>query len=211
MPTVTGLVPDPRGSGGFVVHLDGVSFAVVAAEDVRVLRLEPGTALTDREVASVEHRAEVFRSRAAALRILGYRSLPSVELRRRLVRKGHAPAAVEEALAGLVAAGLVDDRAFARHFVKTRARRLRFGPERLERELRRLGIPLAEARAAVAGGLSEDGVEPRELLREAARKKLATLRGLDGRTRGRRLRIYLRRHGFSLADVNEVVKEALAG
>jgi regulatory protein len=211
MPTVTGLAPDVRGSGGVTVHLDGASFALVAAADVRALRLEVGAVLSAVAVAEVERRSEVFGARAAALRILSYRPLPAGELERRLVRKGHVSAVAREALASLAEAGLVNDDEFARHYVRTRARRLRHGPGRLERDLCRLGIGAADARRAVEAALAEDGVDPRALLREAAAKKVATLGGLDRRQRGRRLATYLRRRGFAAADINEVVKEALAG
>ena len=35
MPAVTALLPDPRGSGGYTVFVDGVSFALVAAADLK--------------------------------------------------------------------------------------------------------------------------------------------------------------------------------
>jgi len=211
MPTVTALVPDPRGSGGFRVHLDGASFALVAAADVRALGLEVGASPAPAAVAELERRAEVFAARAVALRILAYRALPSLELQRRLVRKGHTPAAAAEAVGALVASGLIDDEAFARHYARTRAQRFRYGPARLARELCRLGIGAREAERAVAGALAEDGVDPVVLLREAAARKLATLRDVDPRTRRQRLKTYLLRRGFAATDVIEVVKAALAG
>jgi hypothetical protein len=121
---VTALEPDPRGSGGIRVHVDGVSFAMVAVEDVRNLSLAVGSPLAAEMMARLERRAEVFSGRMAALRILSYRALPSHEICRRLVRKGHAPAAAQEAVGALVTAGLINDEEFARHFARTRARRL---------------------------------------------------------------------------------------
>jgi regulatory protein len=211
MPVVTALEPDHRGSGGVRVDVDGLSIALVAAEDVRSLSLAVGAALPADALARLEHRGEVFSSRLAALRILSYRSLPSREICRRLVRKGHAPPAVEEAVAALVAAGLINDEEFARHYARTRARRLRHGPARLAKDLRRLGIGGREAEAAVKDALEQDGVDTAALLREAAEKKLQTLRGLDPQLRRRRLKVYLLRHGFAPSDVREVVKRAVAG
>ncbi len=209
MAAVTALEPDRRGSGGIRVHVDGVSLALVAPEDVKSLAV--GTPLTPAAIARLEQRAEVFAGRLVALRILSYRSLPSREIVRRLVRKGHAPQAAEEAVGALVQAGLIDDAEFARHYARTRARRLRHGPARLAKDLRRLGIGLREAEEAVKSALEQDGVDPVALLREAAQKKLQTLRDLDPQARRRRLKVYLLRHGFAAADVIEVVKEAVAG
>lgn len=211
MPTVTALVPDARGSGGFTVWLDGASFALVAAADVQALGLAVGASLASEVVAGIERRSEVFGARATALRILAYRALPSREIQRRLVRKGHTPAVAAEVVGALVAAGLIDDEEFARHFARTRARRFRYGPARLARELTRLGIGAREAERAVTGALADDGVDPLDLLREAAARKLATLRDLDPRTRRQRLKTYLLRRGFAATDVSEVVKAALAG
>ena len=209
MSAVTALEPDRRGSGGIRVHVDGASFVLVAAEDVKSLAV--GAPLTPAAIAQLERRAEVFASRLVALRILSYRSLPSREIIRRLVRKGHAPQAAEEAVGALVQAGLIDDAEFARHYARTRARRLRHGPARLVKDLRRLGIGLPEAEEAVETALEQDGVDPIALLREAAQKKLQTLQDMDPQARRRRLKVYLLRHGFAAADVIEVVKEAVAG
>ena len=210
MPAVTALEPDPRGSGGVVVFLDGASYALVSSQDVPALNLAVGAALSPAQVLRVEQRAEVFAARAGALRILAYRPLPSTEIQRRLVRKGYAKAAADEAVTSLVASGLISDGEFARHFARTRARRFRYGPARLARDLRRLGIERGEAERAVRAALEDEGVEAVELLREAAARKLATLTDLDLDTRRRRLKTYLLRRGFAAADVVAVVKAALA-
>jgi len=211
VPTVSGLDADPKQSGGVRVWLDGASFATVAAEDVRPLALSVGATLSAGAVAEIERRAEVFSARRAALRILTFRALPSPEIRRRLVRKGFVKPAAEEAVGALVSAGLINDLEFARHYARTRARRFRYGPGRLTRDLERLGIGEREARDAVEAALELEGVEAVDLLREAAAKKLRTLRGLDPVTRRRKLKIYLLRRGFALSDVIEVVNAAVAG
>jgi regulatory protein len=211
VPAVTALQSDPRGSGGFTVFVDGASFALVAAADVRDLALAVGTALAPEQLQRIEARAEVFAARLGALRILAYRALPSVEIRRRLVRKGHTPAVAGEAVGALVAAGLINDDEFARHFARTRSRSLRYGPARLARDLRRLGIGEREAESAIRSAFADEGVDAAGLLKEAAEKKLKTLRDLDPAVRRRRLRTYLLRRGFTAADVREVVKAALAG
>ena len=211
MPAVTALQSDPRGSGGFTVWLDGASFALVAAADIRELGLTVGAALAPEQVQRVEGRAEVFAARLGAMRILAYRALPSVEIQRRLVRKGCARAAADEAVGALVAAGLINDEEFARHYARTRSSRFRYGPARLARDLRRLGIGEEAAERAIRGAFEEEGVDAAGLLREAAAKKLQTLRDVEPAVRGRRLRTYLLRRGFAAADVREVVKAALAG
>jgi len=211
VPVVTAIQSDPRGSGGFAIHADGASFALVAAADVRELGLAVGASLAPEQMQRVEGRAEVFAARLGAMRILAYRALPSVEIQRRLVRKGHAPAAAGEAVGALVVAGLINDEEFARHYARTRSSRFRYGPSRLARDLRRLGIGEEAAERAIRVAFEQEGVDAAGLMREAAAKKLQTLRDLDPVVRGRRLRTYLLRRGFAAADVREVVKAALAG
>ena len=211
MPAVTAILPDPRGSGGFTVFLDGASFALVSAGDVHALGLAVGAALVPEAVARLEQRAEVFAARLGALRILAFRALPSTEIQRRLVRKGFVPATAGEAVASLVAAGLINDAEFARHFARTRAKRFRYGPARLARDLRRLGIGQEEADRAVREALASEGVDTGELLREAAARKLRSLGDVDPQVRRRRLKTYLLRRGFAAADVVQVVRAAVAG
>ena len=93
------------------------------ATDVRELGLAVGASLAPEQMQRVEGRAEVFAARLGAMRILAYRALPSVEIQRRLVRKGHAPAAAGEAVGALVVAGLINDEEFARHYARTRSGR----------------------------------------------------------------------------------------
>jgi regulatory protein len=209
--SVTCLVSDPRQSSGVQVHLDGASFATIAAEDVRALGLVVGSPVTAGTLEQLERRAEAYSARQGALRILAYRALPSREIQRRLVRKGHLKVAVEEAVGALVLAGLINDEEFARHYARTRARRFRYGPSRLAKDLCRLGIGEREAQEAVRDALEQEGVDPVELLKEAAARKLTALSGLDLKTRRRRLKIYLLRRGFAASDVIEVVKASLAG
>lgn len=210
MAEITALVPVPR-QGGVRVAVDGESFGTVAPGDVKDLGLRIGEALDDRRLSLLEARSEVFAARMVVLRMLAAHGLPSAEAARRLVRKGHRRPAAEAAVSALVAAGLIDDAAFARHYAMTRARRFRYGPSRLVADLRRLGIPEHDAEAAVREALDHDGVDTRVLVREAAQRKLRTLTGQDRAVRRRRLKAFLLRRGFAAADVALVVKEALAG
>jgi len=205
---ITALEPEVR-SGGVRVQLDERPFGTIGAADVLDLHLVVGGEIAEAVVTELVRRAEVFSARAVALRMLGTRALPSVELVRRLLRKGHVKAAAEAAVQELVAAGLLDDAAFARHYARTRAARQRFGPRRLLADLRRMGLSDRVADAAVRDALEADGVEPRAILREVAARKARSLGGLDPDTARRRLRAYLLRRGFAGADVAAVVKETV--
>lgn len=206
---VTALEPDPRGTGGVRVQADGGPFATVAAQDIADLGLRVGRPLEPEAAAGLERRAELFAARAVALRMLAYRALPGREIERRLTRKGHDKAVATSVVEGLRHEGLVDDAEFARHFVRTRATGRRYGPSRLEADLRRLGVDEKTAVAAVRDTLAADEIDPRQLLREAATRKLRALAGLDRDVQHRRLRAYLRRRGFAPTDISVVIRAIL--
>jgi len=206
---VTALEPDPRGTGGVRVQVDGGPFATVAAQDIADLGLRLGRPLDPETAALLERRAELFAARAVALRMLAYRALPGREIGRRLTRKGHDKMVAASVVDGLREAGLVNDAEFARHFVRTRAIGRRYGPSRLDADLRRLGVDEKTAAAAIRDTLAADEIDPAQLLREAAVRKLRTLSGLGREVQHRRLRAYLLRRGFAPADISAVVKAIL--
>ena len=204
---ITALELDPRGARGVRVQVDGGPFATVSVQDVAALGLKLGRALDAAAVSAIERRAEAFAARAVALRMLGYRALPAREITRRLTRKGHARPVAEAVVSELEAAGLVNDAEFARHFTLTRATRRRYGPARLEADLRRLGVDEHVAAEAVRETLEREAIEPSALLREAAERKLKALAGLDTAVQRRRLRAYLMRRGFAGGAIAPVMDE----
>jgi regulatory protein len=156
--------------------------------------------------------------------MLAARALSAAEVQRRLLRKGHSKASADLAVQGLLEVGLINDGDFARHYARTRARRQRFGPRRLVADLKRMGVKDQVAVAAggfgvntlqrpdLAGGRVAEhvpGVDAGDMLRDAAARKVRTLKGVDTETARRRLRAYLLRRGFSGREVIAVVKDAL--
>jgi regulatory protein len=208
MPRITGLEPEPR-SGGVRVRVDGTPFATVTLQDVTDLGLHEDRILDAAATTALSARADVFAARTVALQMLASRALPAREVIRRLQRKGHAPEAAQAAIVSLAGTGLLDDAEFARHYARTRVRQKRVGPGRLVADLRRLGVDERVARLAVDEALAADGVNTTALLREAAARKLRTLKGAPPADARRRLSAYLRRRGFAAAEVIAVVKEAV--
>lgn len=205
---VTALEPESR-SGGVRVQLDERPFGTIGTADLVELGLAVDRRVDATTEAELVRRAENFSARAVALRMLAARPLSSVEIQRRLVRKGHSKPAAEAAVQGLLAVGLINDQQFAQQYASTRSRRQRFGPRRLLADLRRMGVSEKDATVAVRDALEADGVDPRAILLEAAAKKARSLQGLDPETARRRLRAYLLRRGFGGNEVASVVKDAV--
>ena len=147
MPRITALEPDPRRPGALRLAVDGKVFCTVH-EDAPVRGLAVGAEWDEPRQAHAGQAADEEGAWRAALRALERRSFAVAELRRRLQQKGHPPAAVDYAVGRAQAAGLVDDAAFARRFVESRAARGR-GPSRLRRDLQVLGVDRRHIEAAL--------------------------------------------------------------
>jgi regulatory protein len=124
----------------------------------------------------------------------------------RLRRRGAPPDVAAEVVGDLAARGYLDDAAYARHWVTTRAPR-GYGAARLRAELRARGVAAGLIDAAL-GTLETDDALARA--REVARRRLPALgRGRADRVASR-LRDYLLRRGYTAGVVARVVRE-LAG
>ena len=127
------------------------------------------------------------------------------DLRRRLLLKGESESDVDAAVERLVAAGLLDDAAYARAFVRSKVSSQGFSRRRLQQELAKRGVAREISEAAIAEVLHDDDVDEGANIERVARKKLRALRGLDGETQRRRLYAYLARRGYDVDGVRAVV------
>jgi regulatory protein len=205
-PILTGLAPDPRQPDYRLVEVDRGRFASLPAAALEGLPLRVGAELEPAVLVRLRELADVEAAQRAALRALGRRAHARLDLRRRLVRKQHPPAAVDAALERLAARGLLDDRAFAEQYAAVRAARGK-GPARLARDLQAQGVDRGTAEAAVRRALEEEGIDPALEARAVAAKRARQLRDLPGPVRKRRLAAFLMRRGYGGAEVRELVEE----
>ena len=127
------------------------------------------------------------------------------DLRRRLLLKGEIEVDVDAAVERLTAAGLLNDGAYARAFVRAKVSSQGFSRRRLQQELAKRGVARDVADAAIVEVLHDDEVDEVANIERAARKKLRTLAGLDAETQRRRLYAHLARRGYSMDDVRAVL------
>lgn len=146
------------------------------------------------------------RARDIVYRLLAVRARSYTELHQALLRKGVDGSVADSVLAKFVAAGLVDDAAFAAEWVHARRRSQGLGRRALAFELHRKGID-AEIVESVLSTVDEDEEVVRA--RELVRRKLRTTRDVDFATQKRRLLGLLARKGYSEALAFRVVREEL--
>ena len=153
-------------------------------------------------------RAERDRDRAAApsavatsYDLLAARDHSTLELRRKLARRGFDDATIDAALAELSAQGLVDDRRFALAYADQRTRK-GFGPLRIRAELRERGIP----DQAISEAVCDDDELWRERLLELATVKFGG-RADDRRSLARQAR-FLEQRGFPASMIWRYIDRA---
>ena len=196
------LTPDPRRPDCIRILVQGRPLLTIPRELAVAEQLAPGARLDDTRYARLCAAADAEAAFRTAVRCLERRPFAERDLARRLVLKGHSPAAAAAALDRGRALGLVDDARFVLHYVETRAARGR-GPLRLRRDLAVLGVERGLVDRALDGAFPE-GAEAPEIER-LARKRLQQLGALPRQVLRRRLLAFLARRGFSGALVQRTV------
>ena len=203
LPLLTALEPDPRRPGTLRVEVDGVRFGAVPETLAQTAGLAVGRAVDAELHERLTAAADAEGAFRTLLRALERRSFARVDLARRLIRKGHPRPAVDAALERAAGLGLLDDAAFARNYVQTRAARGR-GPARITRDLMAMGVERGNIDNALAAEWPE-GSDRTRMPSALAAKRAAQLGDLPRPVKRRRVLAYLARRGFAGRDISELV------
>ena len=144
-----------------------------------------------------------------ALRLLAVRPRSVAELRQRLAMRHFTDAAIGEAVADLLRAGLLDDAMFARLWIESRISSKPMGASRLRAELRHKGIDREIIDQALAAG-QEDLDESGAALALAKRRYQAGS-SLGREARERRVTGFLARRGYSSEVIAQTLKKLRKG
>jgi regulatory protein len=205
--TITAVEPDPRRPGAVRLEIDGARFGVIPREVVGAEGLMVGRVVDAGLQERLGAAADIEAAYRTALRCLELRAYARSDLGRRLIRKGHPREAVEAALGRVMDLGLLDDAAYARGYVRTRAARGR-GPSRLTRDLLAMGVQRSLIDSALAAEWPE-GSDTSSVPLILATKRAAQLGPLPRQTKRRRVLAYLARRGFSGRDVTDMVEKVV--
>ncbi len=207
---ISDLLPDPRAPGYLLVEVDGARFASLPEEIVVLLGLCKGKLLDPEAFGELTRVADVEAAHRVALRLLAHRPRAVNEMLRQLRNRGHNPSAAAEAVGRLETNGLLDDLEFARHFARVRTGR-GHGPPRLISDLLARGVDKRLAERVVYETIEEEDIDPMTQARQLAEKRSAQLGNLPAQKKRRRLLAYLGRRGYRGYEVDEMVREVLAG
>jgi regulatory protein len=184
--------------------VDGMSFATLSLDAIERLQLVVGGSVAGRE-EPIAREAALLTVYDRALNMLAFRARSSAELARSLVRKGEPKEQVDAAIARLQAQGLLDDAAFAQSFTRAKVLGAQQSRRRVQQDLARKGVAREVTDAAIATVFEEEQVDQREVVEQAARKKLRTLKKVDPAVRRRRLYSFLARRGYDSEDIRRAM------
>lgn len=202
---ITAISPAPRHPGRFELLVDGNPMATLSLDAIERLHLAVGRSVLGLEERVADEAAQL-KVYDRALNLLAFRARSSAELARTLVRKGEPKALVDRAVERLLEQGLLDDAAFAQSFTRAKVLGAQQSKRRVQQDLARRGVARTVSDAAIATVFEEEGVDQREVVEQAARKKLRTLTKLEPVVRRRRLYAFLARRGYDGEDIRRAME-----
>ncbi|MFN8572696.1 MAG: regulatory protein RecX [Gemmatimonadaceae bacterium] len=205
--TITDIREKSTGSGLYLIFVDGAALGVVAAAAISSLGLRQGVTLDVRAMDRLRDAVAEQGVFEKALQLLAARRRSTQELQRRLIRSGAGKSHVEDAVRRLTTLGYLNDTAFADALVRTKMIDGGASRRRVQQELFKKGVARDIADAALAQVAEQYGADEAAAALALARKRLRSLRNLDGPTRRRRLYGFLARRGYDPGAVAAVMKE----
>lgn len=193
---------------------DDAESSPVSVEDLRarITEIEStpvvGSEVSPRRATESERTSgkDVSRAKNIALHQLSVQGRSEAEVRQRLRDREVADEAIEAEIAGLLAVGLIDDRALARDLVDQLRTRKKLGDQAIRQHLARRKI----TRDVIDEVLSDAPVDEEEVLIDLATARARALSHLEPEVALRRLTGFLQRRGYQGSRVFEVAKAALS-
>ena len=197
-PRVTAI--SHRARGRSVVSTDDGETLALRTETVERARLVQGAVLDAAYLAEIDEEEQRVVAHEAALRLLSHRARSEQELAGRLRQRGLSPEVVRHEITRLRDAGLLDDEAFARSWVRDRAPLAPRGRRLLRQELRGRGVAAEIAEVAV------EEADDREVALTLARQRARRLEGLEFEAFRKRLSGFLERRGIGYGEIAEATR-----
>lgn len=198
MPKITALKVQAKNKNRVNVYLDGeFAFGLVMIEAAK-LRL--GQVLSDADIERIKKSDDSEMVFEKAVKFISYRPRSEKEVRQNLKKKEIEAGLIDEAVARLKRAGLLNDDQFAQLWVESRSHSKPKGTRALKVELTKKGVGREAIDAAVAGTNDE------EVARRLAASRAPRLKKLSKIEFRRKLGSYLARRGINYEIISEVVE-----
>jgi regulatory protein len=196
----------PR-KGEYLITLSNGAELRILKEHLSAAGIEEGASISRERIAELDTAYRYARARQAAMRLLKVRPRTELELRRRLGGLRTARVTIDRVIDDLRHEGHVDDRIFARLWVKEKRQRGDCGKMRIRRDLEAKGIDRDVVADELSGAFSD--AEEAELARALARKKMERLGDIPAEEGKRKVYSYLLRRGFASDAAGEAARHAV--
>ncbi len=203
MPKITAIEIQKKNPNRVSISLDG-QFAFGLSRIVAAW-LNVGQELSEEKIAALQEEDAREAAIQKALRFLGYRARSVSEVRENLHKHEIPESVIELTLKRLQETGLLNDQEFAQAWVENRNTFRPRSRRALAMELRRKGLG-----DDVIQQTLEQTVDESSLARDAGRKYLRKVQGLDWPDFRNKLGGFLGRRGFSYDVVAPVLRELWA-
>lgn len=187
---ITAIERAPKRRGRVAVYIDGALACELAREAARGAGLHPGDAVAQPQIDALVAADSRRVAMTTAIAMLARRPHSEREVQRRLLQRKIAAGVIDDTIARLRTAKLLDDAEFARAWTQARDERSPRGRRLIVQELRTAGVELTVATDAAAG------VEEPDAAYRVASKRARSLAALDRNAFRNRLGAFLQRRGF---------------
>jgi regulatory protein len=204
-PVVSRLEKVARRGEYLVTFSDGTQLRILK-DHLADTGIEEGSRVERDHIAELDAAYRYARARQAALRLLKVRPRTELELKRRLGSTRPGPGTVDRVIADLKAEGLIDDRVFARLWVREKVQRGDSGRKRIRRDLEARGID-RDVVSEVLGRFYDASAET-EAARALALRRIDRMGALPAPEAKRRVYAHLLRKGFGSDTAAEAARYA---
>ena len=203
--TITAVAAQKHNPARCSVFLNGVFAFGCSMDLVLQYNLHKGKTISAALRQELLEREDMMKLKRRALDYATYKPRTAEQVRRKMIEKGYAAEEAEFAVAFLQEFGYLDDRQYARMFVRDLLARKAVGRRKLAEELARRGVSKFDVEDVLAEVFPQEEVS--ELAQRAAEKKLRNLASKPVDKRRPALMQYLQRQGFSWEVIEPLVRQ----
>lgn len=203
--TVTAVIAQKHNPSRCSIFLDG-SFAFGCSMDlVLQYTLRKGKVINEDVYRELLSREDLMQLKQKALAYATYKPRTVEQVRKKMIEKGYTAEEAVLAVEFLEEFGYLNDRVFARMFIRDYIQRKPAGRQKIADELRKRGVQPFDIDDALTEAFPED--ETLSLARQAAEKKIRSLASRAPEKRKQALVQYLQRQGFSWEVIRSLLDE----
>jgi len=201
-PRITRIEAQKKRADRVNIYLDGEFAFGLSHEVLLQFGLAKGDALLPDRLSEIQAAEAVQGAKGKALALISYRMRSVAEIRKKLADKDFPGRAIDQAVEDLLRVGLLNDRAFAEAFIRTRMIQKPSGRRLLRQELRFKGVSETDIDHALDTALAE--VDVAQVIADLVERRRRQLPSDPIKAR-KRLTDFLLRRGFAWDGVKPVV------